>query len=260
MTMSDDLSFNNGAGFDDLSPSYPVLFGITFTPKIIGIVVGSLGVLGAVYMIMNLGMPAWEKLQGLQAEATKLQGTVDEKTIQANQGSKAKAELESSKKLQTQVLNLFANEKSLNTLLLDTSTLINKSNSVNKSGSLIRAQLKRFAPAGDKPEIVNDSSLGAKVDNKLKRQIIKVQIESRFDQMQYIMSEIERLQPLLLVENYDAKLIEPEIDNTDRDRPPVRSEPGKILTSFDLVALMPLTEEEAAKIAAEEAAKQAPPK
>ncbi|WP_353929237.1 pilus assembly protein PilO [Okeanomitos corallinicola TIOX110] len=258
MTLSDDLSFSkSGAGFDDFSSSYPVVFGITFTPQVIGGVVGGLGFLGAVYMILNLGMPAWEKFQGLQTKSKDLQSQVEQKTNQANQANKVKADLAQSKQLQTQVLGLFANEKSLDTLLLDTSSLINTSNSEARVISGIKAQLKKFAPEGDEPEIIEDGSLGEKVNNKLKRQIIKVEIEGKFEQMQLIMANIERLQPLLLVENYNSQLIEPEVDNTDRDRPPVRSEPGKILTSFDLVALMPLTEAETAKIAAEEAAKNA---
>ncbi|NET02345.1 MAG: pilus assembly protein PilO [Sphaerospermopsis sp. SIO1G2] len=248
MTLSDDISFSkSGAGFDE--PSYIVAFGITFTPKIIGIVVGSLGFLGGVYMIMNSAMPAWESFQKLQTQSAKLERTVAQKRKEEAQIDQVRADLDEAKTLQSQVLKLFANESSLDTLLLDTNSLINRSNDVSTGSSLIKAQLKRFAPEGEKPEIINDGSLGEKVDNKLKRQIIKVEIEGRFEQMQSIMKNIERLQPLLLVENYNSQLIEPEIDNTNRDRPAVRSEPGKILTTFDLVALMPLNEEEADNIA-----------
>lgn len=259
MTISEDLSFSQNSNFNDVSPSYPVAFGVTFTPPIIGAVVGGLGFLGAVYMILNMVMPEFSKFQDLQTKSKDLQGQVDQKTLQAKQADKILTDLAQSKEQQTQVLALFANEKSLDTLLLDTSRLVDSSNAPVVGSNAIRAKLKRFVPEGDKPEIIADSSLGDKVNNKLKRQIINVEIEGNFEQTQAIMRNIERLQPLLLVENYDSRLVEPEVDKSDKDKPAVRKEIGKLSTSFDLVALMPLTAEEVAKIAAEEAAKAAPP-
>ncbi len=258
MTLSDDLSFSQSSGsFDDnSSSSYPVMFGVTFTPMVMGVVAGGLGFLGAVYMILNMIMPTWETFQQQRAKNQELETQVEQKTLQAQKAPEARAELAQSKQLQTQVLGLFANEKSLDTLLLDTSRLVESSNAKALAGSSIKAQLKKFAPEGDKPEVIDDSSLGSKVDNKLKRQIINVEIEGRFEQMQTIMRNIERLQPLLLVQEYNSQLVEPEIDDSDKDAPPIRSEPGKLVTSFNLVALMPLTEEEAARIAAEQAAKK----
>jgi type IV pilus assembly protein PilO len=258
MTLSDDLSFSqSSAAFDDGSSSYPVAFGVTFTPKVMGVIAGGIGVLGGIYMILNMVMPAWTTFQERQARNKELQADVQQKTLQANQTPKVKSELAESKQLQTQVLGLFANEKSLDTLLLDTSRLVDSSNAQSLGGNTIKAKLTKFAPEGNEPEIITDSSLGSKVDNKLKRQIINVEIEGKFEQMQTIMRNIERLQPLLLVQNYNSQLVEPEINKSDKDAPPVRSEPGKLITAFNLVALMPLSEEEAAKIAAEAAAAKA---
>jgi type IV pilus assembly protein PilO len=72
------------------------------------------------------------------------------------------------------------------------------------------------------------------------------------------MRNIERLQPLLLVKNYDSKLSPPEMsDNKDN---PVQIGIGKLTTTFALEALMPLTSEEAADLAAKTAAAKAPEK
>ncbi|MEA5575156.1 pilus assembly protein PilO [Anabaena sp. UHCC 0451] len=259
MTFSDDLNFSKSNNFDDVSSSYPTAFGITFTPKIIGVIVGGLGFLGAVYMIVNMVMPAWDNYQQLQTKNNALQGEVEQKRSQSQQAPKVKAELAQTKQQQTQVLALFANEKSLDTLLIDTSRLVDSSNTQTLGNNGIRAKLKRFVPSGDQAEIITDSSLGEKVNNKLKRQVIEVEIEGNFEQTQAIMRNIERLQPLLLVQEYDSKLVPPEVDKADDKKPAVRTEIGKLSTSFNLVALMPLTAEEQAEIAADEAAKAAPP-
>ncbi|MBK1990742.1 pilus assembly protein PilO [Sphaerospermopsis aphanizomenoides BCCUSP55] len=256
MTLSDDLNFSQqNTNFDDVASSYPVAFGITFTPKIIGIVVGMIGVAATGYMIMNMVMPAWDNFQQLQTKSTDLQGQVDQKRLQAKQADKVKTELADAKKQQVQVLALFANEKSLDTLLMDTSRLVDSSNAQVIASNAVRAKLKRFVPAADKAEIITDNSLGEKVNNKLKRRLIKVEIEGNFEQTQSIMRNIERLQPLLLVQNYDSKLVPPEVEKTEEKKKEVRTGIGKLSTSFDLVALMPLTAEETAELAA----KAAPP-
>jgi type IV pilus assembly protein PilO len=255
MTVSDDLNFSKSTNFDEVGSSYPVAFGVTFTPKVIGLVVGGLGVLGAVYMILNIVMPEFTKFQDLQTKSKDLQGKIEQTNLQAKQADKLLAELAQSQQQQSQVLALLANEKSLETLLIDTSRLVSYSNATAMGSNAIRAKLKKFAPAGEKPEIIIDNSLGEKVNNKLKRQVIKVEIEGHFEQTQAIMRNIERLQPLLLVQNYDSKLVPPEKEDTDDNKTAVRTGVGKISTSFDLVALMPLTAEEQA----EAAAKAAPP-
>jgi type IV pilus assembly protein PilO len=253
MTFSDDLNFANQD--TDTQDSGPVLFGVTLTPTIIGRVVGFLGVASASYMLFNIAMPAWDNYQELQTKREQLQTEVQQKKTQAQQIGKIEADLAEAKQQQQQVLALFADEKSLDTLLLDTSRLIDSSNG-KAFGNAIRAKMKRFVPASEKPVVVDDGSFGVEVNNKLKRSIVNVEIEGNFEQTQSIMRNIERLQPLLLVKNYDSKLSPPEMSD-DKDNP-VQIGIGKLTTTFALEALMPLTPEEAADLAAEAAAK-APP-
>ncbi|WP_016950230.1 hypothetical protein [Anabaena sp. PCC 7108] len=245
MTLSDDLSFSQHAnGFDDAPSSNPVIFGVTLTAPIIGAIVGGIGFLAAGYMILNIVMPAWDTYQQQQTKSNELQGQVDQKRLQSQQIDKVLAELAQAKLQQVQVLALFANEKSLATLLMDTSRLVDSSNGKLTANS-VRATLKKFVPSGDQPQVIIDDSLGAEVNNKLKRSTIKVEIEGTFEQTQSIMRNVERLQPLLLVKNYDSKLVPPEVDNSEGRNKIVQTGPGKLATSFDLEALMPLTQEEA---------------
>jgi type IV pilus assembly protein PilO len=249
MTYSDELNFSNKG--TEVQDSGPVIFGITLTPTIIGGVVGFLGVSVAGYMLFNMAMPAWDNYQQLQTKRDQLQADVNQKKTQAQQIGKVETDLGVAKQQQKQVLALFADEKSLDTLLLDTSRLIDSSNG-QAFGNAIRAKLKKFVPASEKPVLIEDGSFGVEVNSKLKRSIINVVIEGDFEQTQSIMRNIERLQPLLLVKNYDSKLSAPEMSD-DKDNP-VQIGIGKLTTTFVLEALMPLTSEETAELAAKTAA------
>ncbi len=251
MTYSDDLNFSNKG--TEIQDSGPAVFGITLTPTIIGGIVGFLGVAGAGYMLFSMAMPAWDNYQQLQTKRDQLQTEVNQKKTQAQQIGKVEADLATSKQQQKQVLALFADEKSLDTLLLDTSRLIDSSNA-KAFGNAIRAKMKRFVPASEKPVLIDDGSFGIEVNNKLKRSIVNIDIEGDFEQTQSIMRNIERLQPLLLVKNFNSQLSAPEMSD-DKDNP-VQIGIGKLTTTFALEALMPLTSEESTNLAAA----AAPPK
>jgi type IV pilus assembly protein PilO len=253
MTFSDDLNFSDQG--TEIQDSGPVVFGVTLTPTIIGGIVGCLGVAGAGYMLFTMVMPAWDSYNQQKTKLEQVQTEVQVKRTQSQQIGKVEADLATSKEQQKQVLALFANERSLDTLLLDTSRLIDSSNG-RAFGNAIRAKLNKFTPASEKPVLVEDGSFGVEVNNKLKRSIVNINIEGDFEQTQSIMRNIERLQPLLLIKNYDSKLSPLEMSD-DKDNP-VPIGIGKLTTTFELEALMPLTSEEAADVAAKTAAANPP--
>ncbi|MEH2079107.1 MAG: hypothetical protein V7K89_03565, partial [Nostoc sp.] len=118
MTLSDDLNFaEQGGEFDPATPAAPVVFGIAFTPKIIGILVGVVGLAGAAYIFLNLLMPAWESYQQQQAKSSELQAQIEQKKANIKQIDKVKDELAQAKQQKVQVLSLFANEKTLEDVL-----------------------------------------------------------------------------------------------------------------------------------------------
>jgi type IV pilus assembly protein PilO len=258
MTLSDDLNFaEQGGEFDRATPASPVLFGIAFTPKIIGILVGVIGLAGAGYILLNLLMPAWESYQQQQAKSSELQGQIEQKKANIKQIEKVKEELAQAKQQKVQVLGLFANEKTLDTLLLDMNRLVESGNTPT-SINAVRAKLKKFVPVSQKPEPITDGSLGLKVDGKLQRSTINAEITGTYEQTQSIIRNIERLQPLLIIKDYQATLA-PLESRSPLDKTPVQVGPVAINTSFQLQVLMPLSPEEiAAKAAA--AAKATPKK
>ncbi|BAY89116.1 MULTISPECIES: pilus assembly protein PilO [unclassified Tolypothrix] len=256
MTLSDDLNFAEQNGeFALESPASPVLFGISFTPKIIGILVGSVGLLGALYVAFNLLMPAWDSYQQQQTKVNELQGQVNQKKASVNKIDEIKQELEQAKQQQIQVLSLFSNEKTLDTLLLDMNRLIETGNA-QIPGNPAKAQLKKFVPVTQQPEPITDGSLGIQADGKLKRSVIQVEIEGTYEQTQSILRNIERLQPLLIFKDYQSILIPPPKATSEKGAPIPKRGPASITTSFQLQALMPLTPEERAMIAAKAAPKK----
>ncbi|MDZ8188352.1 MAG: pilus assembly protein PilO [Nostoc sp. ChiSLP02] len=255
MTLSDDLNFAEHAGeLDEAAPAYPVVFGISFTPKIIGILVGFIGLAGAGYIILNLLMPAWESYQQQQAKASELQGQIEQKKLNIKQIDKVKEELAQAKQQKVQVLGLFANEKDLDTLLLDINRLIESGN-VQTPINGVRAKLKKFAPISQKPEQVKDGSLGKLVDGKLQRSSISAEISGTYEQTQSIIRNIERLQPLLIVKDYQSTAAPAEV-RSPLDKTPVRVGPGAINTSFQVQVLMPLSPEQIAAAEAKDAPKK----
>ncbi|MEH1943772.1 MAG: pilus assembly protein PilO [Nostoc sp.] len=255
MTLSDDLNFaEHGGEFDQETPASPVIFGIAFTPQIIGILVGVIGLAGAGYIFLNLLMPAWESYQQQQAKTSELQAQIEQKKANIKQIDKVKADLAQAKQQKVQVLGLFANEKTLDTLLLDVNRLVESGNTPT-SMNVVRAKLKKFVPVSQKPEPVTDGSLGLQVDGKLQRSIINAEITGTYEQTQSIMRNIERLQPLLIVKDYQATLA-PVESRSSLDKTPIQVGPAAINTSFQLQVLMPLSPEAIAAAAAKAAAKK----
>jgi type IV pilus assembly protein PilO len=237
MTLSDDFNFGEQGGDYQPAPRYPNAFGITFTPKVSGILIGVAGILGGAFILLNLVMPAWDTFQAQEAKKADLQGQIEQKKASISQIDKVKQELADTKKQQIQVLSLFANEKSLDSLLLDLNRLVEAGNAQTPVNG-VRAKMRKYTPAAQQSEIITDSSYGPLVNGKLKRSAVTIEINGTFEQTQSIFRNIERLQPLLIVKDYDSKLAP---DAPTAPNAPRRIGPAGITTTFQIQALMPLS-------------------
>lgn len=278
------------------TPSYPTVFGLSLTPTIIGVLCGVGGLIGFVAIVMNLVMPAWEAQQELQAKVQEKSEQLKQQEVIRKQIQTAKDNLAKAKQQRDQVYALFASEKTLNTLLFDVNQLIEKNNTgllaatnaklngcpiyvrqqfattggaqefSDKFGDLIaEAKLKKFKPSDKGAEIISDGSLGAPINNKLKRQTIEVEFRGNFNQTQSIFRTIERLQPLLLVRDLEVKVIDNKISEGLYELQPdgtirylTNCQPdNQITTAFKMDALLPLSEAEVKAAQSAAAAKPA---
>jgi type IV pilus assembly protein PilO len=279
MTMSDD--FMPGDPAFETAPDYPVVFGISLTPTISGVLLALVGIGGAAYLLLNLVQPEWQKYQELSAKVNEKKEQVTQQAAIQRQVDKAKADLEAAKRQREEVTKLFANEATLKTLLLDFNREVEKTNTgvaaakqaklatcppairnnlaefEKQYGELAtQAKLRKFVPVVREPsaDVVKDGAYGSAVDGKLKRQTVNVELEGNFNQTQSILRRVEQLQPLLVLR--DVKFTLPDVRKFDvryiqqgnvlRPDPNCQVEP-KLTTTFQLEALLPLSSEEVAK-------------
>jgi type IV pilus assembly protein PilO len=248
MTFSDEMNFEGSEFEEESSSAYPVVFGITFTPTISGILIGVLGIAGAAYMLMNLVMPAWESFTQKQGTKQQLETEIQGKQARLQSIDQLNAKLAQSKRQQSQVWAVFANEKTLDTLLIDLNRLVEAGNA-QLSSNAVKAKLQKYTPDSQGVQPVTDGSLGAEVNGKLKRSTTEITIRGTYEQTQSILRNIERLQPLLLVKDYQSTLISENIE----EGKPARVGPTPITTSFKLEALVPMNPQEVAAAEKKEA-------
>ncbi|WP_324281452.1 type II and III secretion system protein [Cyanobacterium aponinum UTEX 3222] len=208
---------------------YPSAFGITFTPKISGIAIGVGGFLIAGYLFFSQVMPVLGELSELnkqkqekQEQLNQLSSNELEQILARKQG-----ELEEAKDLKGDVLQLFAQTQNLETLLLD----------VNNFANLSNIKMNSYVPTGDKEKVADDS-FGTLAANNLQVQTYNLDIEGGFSQLQFFLQDLERLQPLLVVQNLNTSILEPPIYLLENNSLSVVQEPT-LKTTLTLKAVFP---------------------
>jgi type IV pilus assembly protein PilO len=221
------------------APTYPSVFGITFSPTVSGLCVAAVGLIGTGYVYMSYLQPQLAKNQELE---TKLAQTQEQIQIRKDNAKKIAAAEQSLDRVNAQkqlVIGLFASDKKLDTLLLDLNKLVN----------IRQGELQRFIPDVPVPTggssgaaVVTDSSLGAALNNKIKRKGVTIEVKGNFEQVQSILRTIERLDQLLIVKDFRA-----DVDRgaqkivVDAQGKLIPQSESTIKTSFKIQALIPMT-------------------
>lgn len=252
--VNDDFDRNRAADVLEEEPNYPVAFGITFTPQVSGIAFAVLGLLGAAFILLNFVQPVYDSYKTLkEEEASKQEKASTQKSGAINQQlAEAEARLRQSELLRSQVLRQFSTTKSLQTLLYD----------IAQRAKARGVTLNSYSPQGDLA-VVNDSSFGDTVNNKLKRQTFSLEIEGSYGQIHAFIEDLEKLQPLLIVSGlkmaFDRASFTVNLANVKRLEGNVVSKAKIVPTqsetikaSFNLEAILPLSREELAKISQSE--------
>lgn len=239
--------------FDSDQPSYPVVFGVRLTPTVNGILLALVGAGVATWLLLNVVRPAWEANQAIRQEIeTSRQQLVDQAEIQ-KQIEQARQDLAEAESLRADVLALFADEESLETLLIDLNARVQGAEvaspaievgEVQTGGAAVLERFSRVAPdaagsAAPGGDVVNDGSFGAAVNGKLRQQVYDVQINGTFGQTQSIIRNIERLRPLLVVQDLQMQPANRGLLLVnERGQIQPLGDP-RLQTSFKLIALLP---------------------
>ncbi|NCJ05831.1 pilus assembly protein PilO [Synechococcales cyanobacterium C] len=230
--------FANDDSFYD-APEYPTLFGISFTPTVIGVLAAVAGLGLAAYLATQLVAPKYTEYQALQANIAQKEMDLAQREETARRLNEVVANLNEARAENTDVRTLFSTQQALDTLLLDLNRLI-----VATGG-----QLLRFTPDYGMSGVVTDSSVGAPLNNRIQRQVTDVSFQGTYGQTLAVMQAIDRLQTVLVVRNLSL-----EIQTAGADEPA-----NVVRSTFKLYAYVPLSAEEAAEIAAEAAEAEAAP-
>ncbi|MEO0537866.1 MAG: hypothetical protein AAF215_28895 [Cyanobacteria bacterium P01_A01_bin.123] len=257
MTAGGDFPANDDLGFEDAGPTYPVAFGVEMTPQIQGILIGLLGVGLAVFGFVRLVNPQ-------RVGNAELRDTIEQKEQQLitqkqqlEDIEEIRAELDRVVAQRRDIYSLLASQTDLETLLLDLNQRVQDTNAgiqaqknrvrerINALGldlepEVIEAKIQAFTPSGLPAVIEEDETYGPVLNGKVEVQTTTVQITGSFSQVESIIRNLERLEPLLIVQNFDVS-IDDTIEETVVDgNGRVALRPRALISvSFQMEALLP---------------------
>ncbi|ELS02413.1 hypothetical protein Xen7305DRAFT_00021270 [Xenococcus sp. PCC 7305] len=223
-------------GDQSLDDDYPTAFGITFSPVVSCILLSVLGIVGAGYIYMNMVAPA-------QKASNTLKTQLKEKQAQLNQVqqpgyeqkiTKLKAQIAEQKALKAKVISMFTSQNDLETLLIDINSFI----------SANQGELIKYTPDSI-ISTIDDNSLGAEVQGKLKKKGLDLEIKGTFSQTQAILQDIERLEPLLIIKNYQSDVETNPTAILIRNQGQILAQDTAVLnTKLKIDAILPLNQNE----------------
>lgn len=218
MTVSGDF-IPEESGVQEAAPEYPTAFGITLTPMVIGILVALLGLGGALYLFLNVLQPALQRRSELAAEVASKRADLANQTEALQEIEEVEAELEAALAERRSVYGLFSSEEELDTLMIDLNRQIVPTNvgiedlrrqliGAGIDPELVGARLARVEPLPDQSGVItaedleNNSYYTEDIVGKLRSEKIAVGIQGDFAQIQSIIRNIERLEPLLIIRDF----------------------------------------------------------
>ncbi|MEM7795216.1 MAG: hypothetical protein AAF579_12310, partial [Cyanobacteria bacterium P01_C01_bin.118] len=217
--------------------------------KVLGILAALAGIGLAIFLFQRFVQPVRLSNQELRATIEEKEQQLETQAERLEEIAKLEEEREAALVQRRNVYSLFADESSMDTLLLDINQRIKNSNAsigaarnqIKARGIppiVIEAQLRTFNPAGE--TLVEDGSLGPDVDGKLKRQTYSVDFAGDFAQSQSILSNIERLEPLLLLRDFSLSSSETVTETVLNGQGQVIGQPKqRISSTFSVDALIP---------------------
>jgi type IV pilus assembly protein PilO len=232
------------------------LFGVTFTSKILGILIGVGGIALAAYVASNYVMPLWDSVQSGQQNISKKKTNVTTLEGQVSSKGNIAQKIEEANQQNKFVLSLLPSVDNIDTLIRDIQEQIPKTIVIALPPDFsyeLAGTLRTFQPTAP--------VIGAQYNTYS----FTVGFDGKFEDVLNTIQRIERLRPLLVVK--DLKLTKKSLPTTTfkfsrpiaagKEKDILDSLPPLIGADFTLQAFVPKTEEE---LKAAAAAAAAPPK
>ncbi len=232
MTFADDFATEE----ESLAADYPSAFGITFTPMVMGVAIAVAGIALAGYGYINYVKPAQEKLEQASVKKEEIQGQLDKiKTGDLQlKLAQLQSDLASRQVLRSRVVSMFTSQQDLETLLIDIDNFV----------SANQASLIQYQPDSN-ISTIDDASLGEQVQGKLRRKGISLTIEGTFTETKQILQDLERLQPLLMIQSISSTVDEePTAILTSNNTEITPNKQAELKTQIKLDAILPSSQSE----------------
>jgi len=239
MTYNDD--FIPVEDNEDLeAPEYPVVFGVALSPIVQGVLVGILGVGAAIFLFVRFVSPLGEQKTAIQNSIQDKRQVLETQQESLREVEAVRAELDAALQQRAGIYSLLGDPNSFDTLLLDINQQIENSNASieqviagNLAGDaaalaslgLTQEQIDRliqetaedpiqqklfytselfaFNPVGLPAPVEGD--YGEPLAGKLERQTVEVEFEALFNQTQNILYNLERLEPLVIIRDFNQE-------------------------------------------------------
>ncbi|NER38481.1 MAG: type 4a pilus biogenesis protein PilO [Oscillatoria sp. SIO1A7] len=251
-------------GEEEVTPPPPgsvVLGPLVLTPTIQGAVAAVVGIAIAGFLIWKMVLPAMEKRTQLEADIAKTKQEIQQRQNTVSKIDEAKAKQEEARQKRERVITLLPENKVLQTLLLDVNQIVKNRGSqlegfkpiVNTGNNWILESSGGAAagtPAKGKPA-AGGSAGALKLSQAIEGETVSIELDGRFDRVQDTLRDLERLQQIVLVDKFNLTLdSESQYVEVNRLGNVIGQGEPKIKTKFDLTAVVPVSEEQLAKLAA----------
>ncbi|HIK45048.1 MAG TPA: hypothetical protein IGR64_09190 [Leptolyngbyaceae cyanobacterium M65_K2018_010] len=243
MTATGDFLPAEDDRFQEVAPSYPTAFGIELTPRVQGIALALLGLVGAYFLYNFLVKPVQEQKTTLETEVAQKEAQLEQQKASIQGVAELRAELDAALQQRVEIYGLLGNSQSLDTLLLDINQQIQNSNAAvadvlradfdrldrgqlaalglnpaqiqkirtQLAGDLITqrllytSELSQFTPSAPVPFSEGPPELADKLD----KQTVEVAMQALFPQTLSILRNIERLEPLIIIRDFQQEIASP---------------------------------------------------
>ena len=225
------------------------LFGVTFGSKILGIVIGVAGVAIAGYVGASFVLPIWDELQVSQQTITTKEANVAKLQRDAAEKANIGQKIEQATQENKYILSLLPTVDNVDTLIRDIQEQIPKTIKISLPPDFtyeLAGSLRTFQP------------LPVELKTQYKIYSFNIGFDGRFEDIKNTIEKIERLRPLLIVENLRLTVKALPVEKFTFSRPIIEGKEKEILDSlppligadFTLKAFVPLSDEELAAAAA----------
>ena len=245
--------------FDEGGSGGLILFGRQIPAKILGIVLGAVGVIGAGFLFVNNIQPGFDNITKLEGDIAAKNTSIGQKTQQVNSKGDLNQKIDAAKQRNQSVLALLPSSDNIDTLVRDLSARFPATVSLSNGSTSIEIKnvLEEIRPAAAVTAAV---SAGAQYQTRT----FNVQFTAPYPDAIKIMQNLELLKPQLVVKN--IKMIKSTnvkltpVANSkvtpEQQRAILATLPPLLTISFLLEAYVPFSE---AEIKAAEAAKAPAP-